>query len=133
MDEVLKVDVVLVEEFAEAILIDLVPELCLFFRESARTDDNIFWAACFVVAHSADQVEGEECAVEKTAGQVSYMDATVWERKLFNEFHIVAWSGSSGEEVAECNFRILSVEGVGIEDEGFVGFHVVSMIGLGQG
>lgn len=130
-NEVLKVDVIFVEEFTEPTLVDLVPELCLGLCESAGTDDNLFWTARFVVTDTADQVEGEEGTVEETVGQISHVDAPVWERELFYAFHIITGGGSSREEVAERDFRIFPVKCVGVEDEGFVGFHVISMIGLG--
>ena len=79
VDEVSEVDVIFVEEFAEAVLVDFIPEPSLFFRESARTDDNLLRTACFVVTDTADQVEREECAVEEAMWKVAYVDSTAWE------------------------------------------------------
>ena len=79
MDPITKIDIVHVEEFSKAALIDPVPELCLRFCESTGADDDLLRAARFVVTHAADQVEGEEGTVEETAGQVSGVYTTLGE------------------------------------------------------
>lgn len=117
MNRVAKVDVVLIEEFTEAVLVDFIPELCLRFCERSGMDDNLFWTACFVVAHAADQVESEECAVEEAMWEMSHMDSSARESQFLDEFHFIV------ESVTESNFRIFPVEGIRVENEGLVGFH----------
>lgn len=85
--ETAEVEVVPIEELAEAVLVDFIPEGSLCFRECSGTDDDFSGAACFVIADTTDNVESKESSFQEAMRKVPCMDSSVRQRDFFDEFH----------------------------------------------